>query len=159
MPIIYAHDEKLSYLKNIIKNQSESLFVKSLIDGIASISNEVDWMFSKIQENVDSIYIPYYSRKDNSYHKFFPDFIFWIKKENTYKIVFVDPKGTQHSDYLNKVDEYEKIFMEDNQPRIFHYDDYEISIDLKLVGEDVNLVPQKYKSYWLTQGDYSFIDI
>lgn len=42
--------------------------------------------------------------------------------------------------------------MEDNQPRIFHYDDYEISIDLKLVGEDVNLVPQKYKSYWLTQG-------
>lgn len=126
---------------------------------MSSIPGDVDWMFSKLQENTDSIYIPYYCYKDNSYHKFYPDFIFWIKKGNKYKIVFVDPKGTQNTDYLNKVDEYERIFTDNGNPKNYKYADYEIIFDLKLVGEDRNKVPAKYRSYWLTQGDFNFINI
>ena len=159
LPVIYSLDEKVSYLKNIITHESETMFVKSLVNGMSSIPGDVDWMFSKLQENTDSIYIPYYCYKDNSYHKFYPDFIFWIKKGNKYKIVFVDPKGTQNTDYLNKVDEYERIFTDNGKPKNYKYADYEIIFDLKLVGEDRNKVPAKYRSYWLTQGDFNFINI
>jgi len=159
LPVIYSLDEKVTYLKNIITHESETTFVKSLINGMPSIPADVEWMFSKLQENTDSIYIPYYCYKDNSYHKFYPDFIFWVKKENKYKIVFVDPKGTQNTDYLNKVDEFERIFMENGNPKVYKYADYEITFDLKLVGEDRNKVPAKYRSYWLTQGDFSFISV
>lgn len=37
--------------------------------------------------------------------------LFWIKKGNDYKIIFVDPKETSHTYYENnKIDDFEKLF-------------------------------------------------
>ncbi len=46
-------------------------------------------MFSKIDETLDEVYIP--------------DFIFWLKKDNNYFIVFIDPKSTEFTKYQNKI--------------------------------------------------------
>ena len=114
-------------------------------------------MFSKINQNLDSFHIPYFYKKENIYRKFFPDFIFWIKKDENYKIVFVDPKGTSNADYQNKVDEFEKLFLENGQAKIFTYKNFKITFDLKLVAVDVNSVSDKYEKYWLGNNDFNFL--
>ena len=41
---------------------------------------------------------------------FKPDFIFWAQKGKRYLILFVDPKGTEHTDGYRKIDGYSRIF-------------------------------------------------
>ncbi len=60
--------------------------------------------------------------------------------EKKYKIVFVDPKGTAYADYQNKVDEFERIFTLDGQPRPYSHKDFEITFDLRLITDDINTV-------------------
>jgi len=67
-------------------------------------------MFSKIDETLDEVYIPYYDYADNSLKKFKLDFTFWLKKDNNYFIVFIDPKSTEFTKYQNKIHWYEKLF-------------------------------------------------
>lgn len=116
-------------------------------------------MFSKIDESFDSkMGIPYFDEEANDYRNFYPDFIFWIKKENNdYKIVFIDPKGTKNSTYQNKVDGFEELFLENGKQKVFKYKDFNITFDLKLVAEDINSVGGKYKKYWLSDNDFSFL--
>lgn len=84
-----------------IKEKSEVDFLKELQDYIKKEDNalkEYEWCFSKIVENVDSIYIPYFDSQNQAYRKFYPDFIFWLrhKQSKEYKIIFIDPKGLRH---------------------------------------------------------------
>jgi len=158
LPLIYSEKEKVEYIKHIINVKSEVRFIKNLERFIKNNTLETEWMFSKIDETLDKFYIPYFYKKENVYRKFYPDFIFWIKKGNNYKIIFVDPKGTSNADYQNKVDEFEKLFLErDGIPKVFRYKSFKIVFDLKLIAKDVNAVGEKYEKYWLGENDFSFL--
>ncbi|WP_096525349.1 hypothetical protein [Candidatus Endomicrobiellum trichonymphae] len=112
-------------------------FIQALEKYISRENISSEWMFSKIDETLDEkIGIPYFYRKDNRYRKFSPDFIFWIKKGNNYKIIFIDPKGTSHADYENKVDDFEKLFLSLNTP--YPYKGLNIEFDLRLYTDDTN---------------------
>jgi type III restriction enzyme len=84
----------------------------------------------------------------STYLEFKPDFIFWLKKPNEYFIVFVDPKGTIHTDYEFKVDGYKSIFEENSKRQ--HFDNkLNIHVRLFLFTDDVNKLSSGYKKYWL----------
>ncbi len=159
LPLIYSENEKQEYIKHIISVESEVRFIKNLEKFIKENKIENEWMFSKIDESLDRFHIPYFYGKENIYRKFFPDFIFWIKNGDKYKIVFVDPKGTNNSEYQNKVDEFEKLFFNEEEAKIFKYKKFEISFDLKLITKDKNAVGKKYEKYWLGDEDFSFLNI
>ena len=76
---------------------------------ISIVTNDIEWSFSKIDESLDDVFIPY-NDPNKGNRKFLPDFVFWLKKKNKYAIVFVDPKGTKHAEYQLKVDGYNKLF-------------------------------------------------
>jgi len=64
----------------IIKTPSEHKFVKDLVEYLKRESNLFKnfdrWMFSKIDEYLDEVYIPYYDSYANMPKRFKPDFIF-----------------------------------------------------------------------------------
>jgi len=158
LPLIYSENEKVEYIKHIIKVDSEVSFIKNLDEYIKNNQIQNDWMFSKVDESLDKIGMPYFYTRDNKYRDFHPDFIFWIKKGNDYKIVFVDPKGTIHTDYLSKIDGFEKLFLENSKTKNFKYKNFNITFDLKFITNDMNYVlGEKYKKYWLGNNDFSFL--
>lgn len=106
------------------------------------------WMFSKLDESLDEVYIPYYNPNTNKFSPFYPDFIFWLKKGNDYLIVFVDPKGIQHIGWAYKVDGYRQLFEESEKEKIFNYNGLKVTIKLLLRTDDVSKVPDEYRQYW-----------
>lgn len=159
MPLIYSTKHKDKYLRHIIDAPSEINFIKNLEGHITNKPVGFNWMFSKINESLDKIFIPYFHKKDNSYRNFYPDFIFWLPNGNNYKIIFIDPKGTAHTDYQNKVDGFEYLFYSDKKPRKFSHGKFNVTFDLKLVTDDVNKISGKYEKYWLDAKDFSFLEI
>ena len=149
LPLIISRDDKMDYLTRIISVSSERKFLQDLEGYLKNNKIDADyWFFSKIEEELDKIYIPYYDKENNRMAKFFPDFIFWIKKGNNYYIVFVDPKGTKHTDYEYKVDGYSKIFEETGKTKEFKHNEMKLKVFLYLYTEDKNTLPDKYKRYW-----------
>lgn len=160
LPLVYSTKEKVEYIKHIIKVDSEVKFIENLINYVENHKYENDWMFCKIDESIDNIHIPYYNKEANKYSRFYPDFIFWINRGDDYKIVFVDPKGTSHTDYLNKVDEFERIFTDDGVPKEYSYKNFRITFDLKLIADDKSSVAgKKYEDYWLDNEDFRFLKL
>ncbi|AIJ05479.1 hypothetical protein JH146_0630 [Methanocaldococcus bathoardescens] len=150
IPIILSEKEKIDYITHIIKTKSEVKFIEDLEKYIAN--NEIDadwWMFSKIDEHLDEVYIPYYDPDKNKIRKFKPDFIFWIKKGNNYFIIFADPKSSKYTDYEHKVDWFKKYFEENGEPKEFEFDGIKIKVMLYLYTEDVNKLSEGYKKFWL----------
>jgi superfamily II DNA or RNA helicase len=151
IPLIYSKQEKIDYINHIIVNKSEVDFVKKLENHLTKNAPTFAWMFSKIDETLDkNMGMPYFYKRDNRYREFFPDFIFWLKKDNEYKIIFVDPKGVSHTDYENKVCDFEKLFLDDNgQAKKFNYNGLNnITFDLMLFTDDLNTVNGNYVRYW-----------
>ena len=112
--MIISEGEKVDYINHIIDVDSEVKFIEQLEEYLQKDDNifkQFDWwMFSKLDQTLDEVHIPYYSPKENDMARFKPDFIFWIKKGKEYTILFVDPKGTSFADYQHKVDGDCKIF-------------------------------------------------
>ena len=153
LPIILSDDEKVDYIKHIINVNSEVKFINDLEDYLERPDNKFKdfdwWFFSKLDESLDEIYIPYYNPNVNTISKFYPDFIFWFKKGNNYFIVFVDPKGIKHIDYQYKIDGYRLIFESNNGgKKEFLYDGSKLKVYLLLRTDDINKVSQGYKQYW-----------
>ena len=149
IPLIYSNSEKTSFIKNIIQVPSEVRFIEKLDKFINENTVQTEWMFSKINENIDQVFFPYFDNGDNKFRKFYPDFIFWFKEEESYRIVFVDPKGVEHSEYMNKVEGFEKLFMENGKNKKFEFNKTSVYFDLLLVTDNLNLVTEKFKNYWL----------
>ena len=154
VPIVFSEEEKIDYMTHIIKTPSEVKFINDMEAYLNKDDNyfkKLDWWaFCKIDESLDEIHIPYYNPDGNKISKFKPDFIFWFKKDNNYSIVFIDPKGIKHSDYMHKIDGY-KIIFEDNKGRIrdFKYQDFTCKVFTFLRTDDVNRVSDGgYKKYW-----------
>ena len=63
----------------------------------------------------DNIYIPYIDYEKSAVAKFYPDFIFWLKKGDEYIIKFIDPKGLNQGVHKtkDKLEGFEKIFVND----------------------------------------------
>ena len=75
-------------------------------------------------------------------------------KDNEYFIVFIDPKGTEHTDYQRKVDGYSAIFegaggakksLSNNGKKVFVF--------TFLHTADKDGLPAKYREYWFDNVD------
>jgi len=163
LPVIVSETEKIDYLNHIINVDSEVKFVEQLEEYLAKPDNvftQFDWwMFSKLDQTLDEVLIPYYNPKENNIANFKPDFIFWAQKGERYLILFIDPKGTEHADGYRKIDGYSRIFeIEDNeqkQSRDFSYNGFTINTKLLLkTRRGIAEVLENYKRYWFD----NFID-
>jgi len=148
LPITIGESERIDFIKHIIKHRSEINFINKLDEYLkkkGNFFNQFDWwFFSKIDETLDEVYIPYYNPKTNRMDKFKPDFIFWLKKENNYTILFVDPKGTEHTDAYRKIEGFKRTFSQD----IYKHNTLNIIVKLLLCTSDVSKAEEEYKDFW-----------
>jgi hypothetical protein len=155
MPLIWSlsPDDRNALLRYVVTVKSEIDFLKKLEEYLGQPDNrfkEFDWwMFSKLDQTNDKVYIPYYNRSTNSISNFFPDFIFWLQKGKDYYIAFVDPKGTKIADYEYKADGYVKLFMKNNALKSFKYDNLNIRIGLALVTDNSGIPGNRYREFWI----------
>ncbi|ALM79870.1 restriction endonuclease subunit R [Helicobacter pylori] len=146
-PLIKA--KNCDWLKHVVKVKSESDFLEELLKIAETLQENYDfWAFSKIDEHLDNLFIPYIDNGATE-RKFFPDFIFWLQKGNTQIICFIDPKGSKHTDYEHKADAYQlfkdKIF---NPKNDLHF---KIKVVLKFYG-DKDGVGERYRDDWIKKG-------
>ncbi|RVZ38594.1 DEAD/DEAH box helicase family protein [Helicobacter pylori] len=150
-PLIKAKD--CDWLKHVVKVKSEIDFLQELQDQetTKTLQENYDfWAFSKIDEHLDNLFIPYINNVAE--RRFFPDFIFWLQKGDTQIICFIDPKGITYADYEHKADAYKlfknKIFNPKNDP---HCKIKKIKVVLKFYG-DKDRVGDNYRDYWIQKG-------
>ncbi|MDI6699848.1 MAG: DEAD/DEAH box helicase family protein [bacterium] len=155
LPVTLTESERADFIQHIIKHKSEVDFINELENYLQQENNffkQFDWwFFSKVDETLDEVYIPYYNPKTNRIDKFKPDFIFWLKKDKEYKILFVDPKGTEHSDGYRKIDGYSRIFETDDykNSKDFSFNGFVVNVKLLLKPKQgIAQVLDNYKRYW-----------
>ncbi|MEJ8625790.1 DEAD/DEAH box helicase family protein [Helicobacter pylori] len=145
-PLIKA--KNCNWLKHVVKVKSESDFLEELLKITETLQENYDfWAFSKIDEHLDNLFIPYIDNATE--RKFFPDFIFWLQKGGTQIICFIDPKGSKHTDYEHKADAYklfkDKVFTPKDNPNL------KIKVVLKFYG-DKDEVGERYRDDWIKKG-------
>ncbi|MFP5960857.1 DEAD/DEAH box helicase family protein [Helicobacter pylori] len=146
-PLIKA--KNCDWLKHVVKVKSESDFLEELLKITETLQENYDfWAFSKIDEHLDNLFIPYFNNAAE--RRFFPDFIFWLQKGGTQIICFIDPKGSKHTDYEHKADAYQlfkdKIFNPKNDPNL------KIKVVLKFYGNKDD-VGERYRDDWIKEGE------
>ncbi|MFN3466956.1 MAG: restriction endonuclease subunit R, partial [Candidatus Brocadiales bacterium] len=115
---------------------------------------------SKLDESLDEVYIPYYNPDINGISPFKPDFIFWLQKGLNYFIVFIDPKGTKHTDYEHKVDGYKRIFVQDSGKRkVLDHEGLKVEVLTFLCTDDVNKLSEGYRGYWFDDIEKVLINV
>ncbi|MFP6316572.1 DEAD/DEAH box helicase family protein [Helicobacter pylori] len=155
-PLIKA--KNCDWLKHVVKVKSESDFLEELLKITETLQENYDfWAFSKIDEHLDNLFIPYIDNGATE-RKFFPDFIFWLQKGGTQIICFIDPKGSKHTDYEHKADAYQlfkdKIFNPKDDPNL------KIKVVLKFYGNKDD-VGERYRDLWIEKGklEYFFLTL
>ncbi|MGN8519546.1 DEAD/DEAH box helicase family protein [Helicobacter pylori] len=149
-PLIKA--KNCDWLKHVVKVESEIDFLQELLETetTKTLQENYDfWAFSKIDEHLDNLFIPYIGENATE-RKFFPDFIFWLQKGDTQIICFIDPKGTKIAEYQHKADWYKKLFKD----KIFNPKNdphFKIKVVLKFYG-DKDDVGEDYRNYWIKKG-------
>ncbi|GAA8448639.1 hypothetical protein HpDR51_02180 [Helicobacter pylori] len=147
-PLIKA--KNCDWLKHVVKVKSESDFLEELLKITETLQENYDfWAFSKIDEHLDNLFIPYIDNGATE-RRFFPDFIFWLQKSGTQFICFIDPKGSKHTDYEHKADAYklfkDKIFNPKDDPNL------KIKVVLKFYGNKDG-VGERYRDDWIKEGE------
>ena len=154
LPVILGND-KAGWIQHIIQTPSEVRFVQGLnqwVENNASGLRWDAWMFSKLDESLDSIHIPYYDNARNEYRRFLPDFIFWMchKDSRAYRVLFVDPKGTQYKSAYSKLDGYARLFRDGDAAHTFRHGKWRVSVELLFFNAD-DFPPEKYQNYWIRE--------
>ena len=148
LPVIVSETEKIDYLNHIINVNSEVRFIEQLEEYLAKPDNvftQFDWwMFSKLDQTLDEVFIPYYNQRENRINNYHPDFIFWFQKDKYYLILFVDPKGSSFSSYQHKVDGYKRIF----ENKEYLYNSQKVMTKLLLFTNSIAQIGEGYKKYW-----------
>ncbi|MFP6237306.1 DEAD/DEAH box helicase family protein [Helicobacter pylori] len=147
-PLIKA--KNCDWLKHVVKVKSESDFLEELLKITETLQENYDfWAFSKIDEHLDNLFIPYIDNGATE-RRFFPDFIFWLQKGGTQIICFIDPKGSKHTDYEHKADAYQlfkdKVFTPKDNPH------FKIKVVLKFYGNKDD-VGERYRDDWIKEGE------
>jgi hypothetical protein len=160
IPIVLTQRETIDYIMHVIKTESEVRFIDELSKKLDKNPHLFDcdwWMFSKIDETLDKVYIPYYSGNSSGIAKFKPDFIFWFRKGCKYLILFLDPKGTEHAANYRKIDGYSKLFEENGEPKVFAYEEecgkMEVRVILRFWNKNLRGVPDAYLIYYVADLD------
>ncbi len=154
IPLLLSKGGKGKLIKHIIQVESEREFIQDLEAAVKNDSNNpfkgADWwMFSKIVERVDDVYVPYASSTVQD-SRWYPDFIFWVKDKNDhYHIIFLDPKGHTYADYQKKIDGFLKLFWDNGCPRQFQYDSMTITVHMRMYGKNIQQVGTAYSKYWI----------
>ncbi len=157
LPVILSEDERVDYIRHIIKTGSEAQFLQALEGYLSQPHNGFQafdwWMFSKLDESLDEVYIPYYDPKANRIARFKPDFIFWLQKGSNYLIVFVDPKGTEYRDADRKLEGYRMVFEDGNgHPIVLDYNDKGSHVTVRVLcflwTTDSARIPGNFRQYW-----------
>lgn len=156
LPVIVSETEKIDYLNHIINVDSEVRFIEKLEEELAKPDNiftQFDWwMFSKLDQTLDEVFIPYYNHRENRIDNYHPDFIFWLQKGDSYLILFIDPHGTAYSDINKKIDYYSEIFeiKKTKESKKFSFNGFNIKTKLLLMPARGGLAPvgDNYKKYW-----------
>jgi type III restriction enzyme len=153
LPLLLSDDELISYINRVIRVKSEIHFTNQLEAYLKEADNLFKnfdwWLFSRAEETLDRVIIPYYDPTVNKIREFHPDFIFWLVKGDNYTILFVDPKGMIASGYQHKIDGYKALFRDEaEQLRVFKYGRYEVRVGLAMYTTDANQAPQEYRRYW-----------
>ncbi|ASM64353.1 restriction endonuclease subunit R [Helicobacter pylori] len=146
-PLIKA--KNCDWLKHVVKVKSESDFLEELLKITETLQENYDfWAFSKIDEHLDNLFIPYIDNATE--RRFFPDFIFWLQKGDTQIICFIDPKGITYADYEHKADAYklfkDKVFNPKDDPNL------KIKVVLKFYGNKDD-VGERYRDDWIKEGE------
>lgn len=135
---------------NTIQIKSEIEFINTIKNSNGLLFNKFEnWFFSKISEN-DNVYIPYSQPKTNKIEKFKPDFIFWAKDNDKYYIIFIDPKGTEHTDAIRKIDGFINFVEKRNNNK-------NIIVKLFMKVNDINKVTEKYREYYFDDFNKSIL--
>lgn len=140
-PLVIDADNK-AQIVYAISEKSEIEFLKDLKTHTKAL-DDFEWNFCKIVQNVDEIYVPYFDEEEQIWRKFYPDFIFWLKQDEIYEIVFVDPKGLKHGEGARfKANGFETIFGGKN----LEFNDNKIIVKLAYYNKDPH-IPQGLEKY------------
>ncbi|WP_298095820.1 DEAD/DEAH box helicase family protein [uncultured Campylobacter sp.] len=140
-PLVIDADNK-AQIVYAISEKSEIEFLKDLKTHTKAL-DDFEWNFCKIVQNVDEIYVPYFDEEEQIWRKFYPDFIFWLKQDEIYEIVFVDPKGLKHGEGARfKANGFETIFGGKN----LEFNDNKIIVKLAYYNKDLH-IPQGLEKY------------
>jgi len=70
------------------------------------------------------------------------------EKGEEYLILFIDPKGIEHTDAFRKIDGFRKIFEDEKSKSVkYKLDKLEITVRLFIFPKDISSVPEKYSDY------------
>jgi hypothetical protein len=134
----------LEELKNYIGNENNKL------------ADYDWWYFSKIDEAIDDIGIPYFSFESGEYRNFFPDFIFWLKKGDKYYIKFIDPHGAEQGrdNSVEKIDGFNEFIKDFNNLKNKKLEKIEIYFfNKRTPGVGMG---EEYRKYWTNDFDNIF---
>ena len=160
--LISDKNKRVEYIKHIVKVPSEIDFLTNLSSYLADSNNldQFQWAFSKLDETVDNVTIPYFDRQKNSPRNFNPDFIFWFKQRDDYLIVFIDPKGKENiSGYAHKWDGYKELFTNNGEPKAFQFDGLNVRVFVFFYTEDTNVLPSEQPGKWVDSFKSALDDI
>jgi superfamily II DNA or RNA helicase len=149
LPVILSETERIDYLSHVINVESERKLIEELEEYLTKPDNVFSqfdwWMFSKLDQTLDEVLIPYFNYKENRMADFKPDFIFWLKPKNSerYIILFVDPKAPTYADANYKIDGYKRIFEKDGKTIEFPQ-----GILVKLLMWGQRNTGEEYRNYW-----------
>ena len=154
-PLLVAKNKaKAEYIRRIVKHKSEADFLQTL-EGWLNANGDPKawdgWMFSKLEERMDKVFVPYPLPGEGEFRHHFPDFVFWMCRENEYRIVFVDPHGTAHTDIIPKMDGFRELFEHGKgKPRQFSHDKdrWQVSARLLFFNQMPDRVGKEYGRYW-----------
>lgn len=152
LPLLISDQEKIGYINHVIHAASERRFLNQLEEYLKEPDNGFKhydwWLFSRTDETLDRVILPYYDPTQNRIRDFHPDFVFWLVKGNAYTILFVDPKGMKIGDYQYKIDGYREHFRDAVGYRVFKHGDYEVRVALLMYADKADQPAEGYKAYW-----------
>lgn len=155
MPLLVSEDEKIDYIRHVIHVDSEVRFIKQLEEYLQQDDNLFKsfdwWLFSRADETLDKVVIPYYDPTQNKMREFHPDFIFWLRRWNDYFILFVDPKGMKNTDFEYKIDGYKDIFWSNGNMKVLPHRGMNVHVALAMYNKNASQASQGYVDFWYDQ--------